>query len=45
MRGLTQEKTAELVGTKQPSIARLESGASTPTVTGRTPLNRGGGHT
>lgn len=33
LRGLTQEQLAELVGTKQPSIARLESGASTPTVT------------
>ncbi len=33
MRGLTQEQLAELVGTRQPSIARLESGASTPTVT------------
>lgn len=33
MRGLTQEQLAELVGTRQPSIACLESGASTPTVT------------
>ena len=33
MMGLTQEQLAELVGTKQPSIARLKSGASTPTVT------------
>jgi transcriptional regulator with XRE-family HTH domain len=33
MRGLTQEQLAELVGTRQPSIARLESGASAPTVT------------
>ena len=32
LRGLTQEQLAELVGTKQPSIARLESGASTPSV-------------
>jgi transcriptional regulator with XRE-family HTH domain len=32
LRGLTQEQLAEMVGTKQPSIARLESGASTPTV-------------
>ena len=32
LRGLTQEQLAELVGTKQPSIARLESGASMPTV-------------
>jgi transcriptional regulator with XRE-family HTH domain len=29
-RGLTQEQLAELVGTKQPSIARLESGQSAP---------------
>jgi transcriptional regulator with XRE-family HTH domain len=32
LRGLTQEQLAELVGTKQPGIARLESGASTPTL-------------
>ena len=32
LRGLTQEQLAELVGTKQPSIARLESGASIPSV-------------
>jgi transcriptional regulator with XRE-family HTH domain len=30
MRGLTQAQLAELVGTKQPSIARLESGQDTP---------------
>ena len=30
LRGLTQEQLAELVGTKQPSIARLESGRSEP---------------
>jgi len=30
MQGLTQEQLAELVGTKQPSIARLESGRSEP---------------
>lgn len=30
MRGLTQEQLAELVGTKQPSIARLESGRIEP---------------
>jgi len=29
-RGLTQEQLAEKVGTKQPSIARLESGKSEP---------------
>ena len=29
-RGLSQEQLAEKVGTKQPSIARLESGRSTP---------------
>jgi transcriptional regulator with XRE-family HTH domain len=31
-RGLTQAQLAEMVGTKQPSIARLESGASEPSV-------------
>ena len=30
MRGLTQEELADLVGTKQPSIARLESGKEMP---------------
>jgi len=30
LRGLTQEQLAELVGTKQPSIARLESGKVGP---------------
>lgn len=30
MRGLSQEQLAELVGTKQPSIARLESGKVEP---------------
>ena len=30
MRGLTQEQLADLVGTQQPSIARLESGKTTP---------------
>jgi transcriptional regulator with XRE-family HTH domain len=30
MRGLTQEQVAELVGTKQSSIARLESGNTEP---------------
>jgi transcriptional regulator with XRE-family HTH domain len=30
MRGLSQEQLAELVGTKQPSIARLESGKIEP---------------
>jgi len=30
LRGLTQEQLAELVGTKQPSIARLESGKAEP---------------
>jgi len=30
LRGLTQEQLAELVGTRQPSIARLESGRSEP---------------
>ena len=32
MRGLTQEELAEKVGTKQPSIARLESGKSEPSL-------------
>jgi transcriptional regulator with XRE-family HTH domain len=32
MRGLTQQELADLVGTKQPSIARLESGNSTPSL-------------
>lgn len=32
LRGLTQEQLAELAGTKQPSIARLESGSSEPSV-------------
>jgi transcriptional regulator with XRE-family HTH domain len=30
MRGLTQAELAQLVGTKQPSIARLESGQDAP---------------
>ena len=30
LRGLTQEQLADLVGTKQPSIARLESGSAEP---------------
>ena len=30
MRGLTQQELADLVGTKQPSIARLESGQYAP---------------
>jgi transcriptional regulator with XRE-family HTH domain len=30
MRGLTQEQLAQMVGTKQPSIARLESGSVVP---------------
>jgi DNA-binding XRE family transcriptional regulator len=32
-RGLTQAELAELVGTKQPSIARLERGDSEPSLT------------
>lgn len=32
MRGLTQQELAELVGTKQPSIARLESGRTNPSL-------------
>ena len=31
-RGLTQAQLAELVGTRQPSIARLESGESMPSL-------------
>lgn len=31
-RGLTQAQLAELVGTKQPSIARLEGGETTPSL-------------
>ena len=30
MRALTQKELADLVGTKQPSIARLESGSDLP---------------
>jgi transcriptional regulator with XRE-family HTH domain len=30
MRGLTQAQLAQLVGTKQPSVARLESGQDAP---------------
>ena len=32
MRGLTQAQLAELVGTKQPSIARLEAGETLPSL-------------
>jgi DNA-binding XRE family transcriptional regulator len=32
MRGLTQKELADLVGTKQPSIARLESGRTEPKI-------------
>lgn len=32
LHGLTQKQLAELVGTKQPSIARLESGTSEPRI-------------
>jgi DNA-binding XRE family transcriptional regulator len=32
MRGLTQQELAEKVGTKQPSIARLESGKTEPKI-------------
>jgi predicted transcriptional regulator len=31
-RGLTQAQLAEMVGTQQPSIARLENGKSAPTL-------------
>jgi DNA-binding XRE family transcriptional regulator len=33
LRGLTQAELAEKVGTKQPAIARLESGQATPSIT------------
>ena len=32
LRGLTQTQLAELVGTRQPSIARLENGSSNPSL-------------
>ncbi len=32
MRGLTQAQLAEMVGTRQPSIARLENGSSMPSL-------------
>ena len=32
IKGLTQQELAALVGTKQPSIARLESGRSLPSL-------------
>ena len=32
LRGLTQAQLADLVGTRQPSIARLENGSSTPSL-------------
>jgi len=32
LRGLTQAQLAEMVGTRQPSIARVENGSSTPSV-------------
>jgi len=32
IRGLTQAQLAEMVGTKQPSIARLENGTSIPSL-------------
>lgn len=31
-RGLTQQQLAEIVGTRQPSIARLENGTSVPSL-------------
>ena len=33
LRGLTQAQLADMVGTRQPSIARLENGSSPPTIT------------
>lgn len=32
LRGLTQAQLAEMVGTRQPSIARLENGSSNPSL-------------
>ncbi len=32
LRGLTQAQLAELVGTQQPSIARLENGSQSPSI-------------
>jgi DNA-binding XRE family transcriptional regulator len=32
LRGLTQPQLAEMVGTRQPSIARLENGSSNPSL-------------
>ena len=32
LRGLTQTQLAEMVGTRQPSIARLENGSSKPSL-------------
>jgi len=32
LRGLTQAQLAEMTGTRQPSIARLENGSSTPSL-------------
>ena len=32
LRGLTQVQLAEMIGTRQPSIARLENGTSTPSL-------------
>ena len=32
LRGLTQAQLADMVGTRQPSIARLENGSSTPSL-------------
>jgi DNA-binding XRE family transcriptional regulator len=31
-RGLTQEELAKMIGTRQPSIARLENGSSVPSL-------------
>ncbi len=32
LRGLTQAQLAEMIGTRQPSIARLENGSSNPSL-------------
>ena len=38
IRGLTQAQLAEMVGTRQPSIARLENGTSTPSLSSLTKI-------
>ena len=38
LRGLTQTQLAEMIGTRQPSIARLENGSSNPSLSFLTKL-------